>query len=270
MYSLTNIATVVRDVARHERATQIVADLLLAFALDSQALGRLDRLPRAPGQQIRRDRLVHAERRRPGALELLAATRSAADRHGLAAYSAALPALEAAPMFGLDELMAFVRDEVLEDAWLRVGDLSIARWPTAIEIVADGLAGSWSGDPLLGAAWRQWIDAAGTADAAAAPATLLAAVATFARNRSDPVVPAEWASRMHEACWAVQLTGRARVAAVTQLKALREVLQAWAPDRPPLAVVATVTAAVHAHVVADILPTATHHAMTKPVHSLLA
>jgi len=72
---------------------------------------------------------------------------------------------------------------------------------------------------------------------------------------------------MHEACWAVHLTGRERDAAIAQLHALVALVRVWSPARPPLRAVSMVSAAVHAEVVADVLDGATRTAMTQPLFS---
>ena len=42
MYSLVNVATLVRDLARHERGAQVATELLRAFALDDAAVESLE------------------------------------------------------------------------------------------------------------------------------------------------------------------------------------------------------------------------------------
>ena len=72
---------------------------------------------------------------------------------------------------------------------------------------------------------------------------------------------------MHEACWAVHLTGRERAATIAQLHALIALVRVWAPQRPPLRAVSMTSAAVHAEVVADVLDTTTRAAMSQPLFS---
>jgi hypothetical protein len=74
---------------------------------------------------------------------------------------------------------------------------------------------------------------------------------------------------MHDACWAIQLTGRERTALAAQLHALRALLRVTGP-RPPLRTVAMVVAATHATVVADVLDSETWSAMTQPLFRLVA
>jgi hypothetical protein len=74
---------------------------------------------------------------------------------------------------------------------------------------------------------------------------------------------------MHDATWAVHLTGRGRSALVAQLHALLALLAVTGP-RPPLRAVATVVAAAQADVVVDVLDTATYDALTQPLFRLPA
>jgi hypothetical protein len=73
-----------------------------------------------------------------------------------------------------------------------------------------------------------------------------------------------WPHAMHDACWAVELTGRTHTAAVAQLEAVVALLRGL-PSPPAPDVVAAVAAAVHATVVADVLPVDTVAAMCGPL-----
>ena len=265
MYSLVNIATVVRDLARHDGAVVLVDDLLRAFALGPAQLAEIDGLPRPDSMAARRERAVVVAKTQPRALALLAAARTAAATDGLPGYVDALPALESAPMFGVDELLTFVRTEVLVDAWARSGGIHVARYPRAIDIVSDGLVGSWAGDEELAAAWRDCKRHLALPRTSSSYDGIFDAARQSATRRSRPPVPDDWASRMHDACWAVHLTGRGRPAAIAQLMALRIVLDGSLGARPSFGLVAAVSAAVHAASVADLLPTDTHRALTQPL-----
>src|SRR5436305_1034452 len=163
MYSLVNVATVVRDLARHPDAPRVVDDLLRAFALDGAALAAIDAAPLDEAERARVRAAVAADLRgRPRALDVLAATRSVAETEGMRAWSVALDVLEDAAIGDCEELAAFVRREVLVDAWDSAGDLAVARHPRAIATVADGVAAAyaapWSEAALaLGAPWRRWL-----------------------------------------------------------------------------------------------------------------
>ena len=270
MYSLVNIAAVVRDLSRHRRAEAVATELLRVFALGPGDLERLDRTSRADpfydetAQAHYRDAVLAEDAARPRALQVLAAARSFASDVGIGAYTAATDVLEAAPLGDLDALRAFVRRDVLVDCWTNAADVSVARWPRALDVVSDGVLGVHSGDDRLAAPWRRWASAQGIEPEATAWPEVVRAAASLRRDVAAPPAPAEWAARMHDACWAVHLTGRARSAAVAQLHALRAVVRIWQPELPPLRVVSMTTAAVHAAVVADVLEASTVRAMSAP------
>ena len=266
MYSLVNIAAVVRDLSRHPRADEVATELLRAFALGAAGLERLNRLDYdETAQAQRRADALAADAARPRALKVLAAARSFADDLGIDAYAASVDVLETAPLGDLDSLRSFVRSEVLAECWTTAGDVAVARWPRALDVVSDGVVGVYAGDAQLAAPWRAWADAAGIAAEATAWPELLRTIASLRPTSPVPPAPAEWAAQMHDACWAVHLTGRQRAAAVAHLHALRAVVRAWAPAVPPLRLVSMTTAAVHATVVADVLEASTVTAMTQPL-----
>ena len=268
MYSFVNVPTLVRDLGRIRQGGAVAEELLRALALDRSALADLDATPYdAQTAHAVRDELVRTDRAVPTAMRVLAAARDVAGDVGLGAWSAAADVLERTPIGDLGALLRFVRDEVLAAAWTREDDLAVARWPRALGIVADGVAAAYTGDARLGAQWHQWCRA-GRAQPAPTPwPDIVDAVRTVPSDADWPHPPAEWAALVHEACWAVHLTGRERAAAVTQLHALRGLL-AGHPSPSPRAV-ATVVAAVHAHVVADVLDGDTHLTMTAPLFRLL-
>jgi hypothetical protein len=268
MYSLVNVATLVRDLARHERAALVATELLRAFALDEAALDSLEATAYdAASAAARRARALAEDRDRPRALQVLAAARGFADDLGIDAYGAAVDVLERTPMGGLDDLEAFVRREVLAACWEHAGDVAVARRPQALELVTDGILGTYSGDEALAEPWRAWLALHPVAPAPTAWPRLVDAVSALGPDCDIPAAPSEWAQRMHEACWAVHLTGRERAAAIAQLQALRALVAVWAPKRPPLRAVSMTAAAVHAEVVADVLDVSTYAAMVQPLFS---
>jgi hypothetical protein len=266
MYSLVNVATVVRDLGRHPRAAQVATELLRAFALTAADLDALEQIEYDGAvAAVRRSEALAADRARPRALQVLAAARGFADDMGMDAYAAAVDVLESASIGDLDDLRAFVRSDVLAECWESVGDVAVAVRPRALDIVADGVLGAYVGDTALSHSWDAFVAAHAVAPAPTAWPDVVAAVTGVDRDCAIAPAPAEWAARMHEACWAVHLTGRERAAAVTQLHALHALAQVWAPDPPPLRAVAMTVAAVHAEVVADVLDAATRTAMTQPL-----
>src|SRR3954447_26034149 len=158
MYSLVNVATLVRDLARHERAEQVATELLRAFALDEHALQGLDTTAYdAAVAAARRNRVLADDRNRPRALQVLAAARGFADDLGIDAYGAAVDVLESTPISDLADLQDFVRREVLAGCWQTSGDLAVAHRPQALELVTDGVLGAYAGDDVLSAPWRSWL-----------------------------------------------------------------------------------------------------------------
>lgn len=287
VYSLVNIPCLMRDLARHPRGAGLATDLLRAAALDADAFASLDRVRIAADAPARREALAQRMQIEPRALEVLAATRDMATTSGLDAWTAAVDVLETTPMGGLDELVGLVRDEVCAGAWARGDGLAVATWPTALDVVADGVRATYAADICpeiaapLGRPWRRWLAsgrvvippaAGGVADAvtrlrAATPHQLLAAAQGLRRQRADGW---SWAMAMHDACWAVHLTGRETVAFVAQLHALRALLAATPKDgRPSPDTCAAVVAGVHARVVADVLAADVLAALTAPLDAAL-
>ena len=233
VYSLVNVPCLVRDLSRHPRGAGLAADLLRAAALDPAAFSSLDTVRLAADAATRRDALAEQMRVEPRALQVLAATRDMATTSGIDAWTAAVDVLEAAPM------------------------------------------GS------LGRPWRRWLTATGHAvpsvDAAvadvvvqlrdASPQQLQQAAQGLRRQRAEGW---SWAIAMHDACWAVHLTGRETVALTAQLHALRALLAATpAGTKPSPDTCAAVVAAVHARVVADVLAGDVLAALTAPLDAAL-
>src|SRR5438270_12794367 len=97
MYSLVNVATLVRDLARHPRAEEIATELLRAFALTSADLDVLEStVYDETAAAVRRSEALAADRVRPRALQVLAAARGFADDLGIDAYTAAVDVPERA------------------------------------------------------------------------------------------------------------------------------------------------------------------------------
>ena len=271
VYSLVNTPTLIRDLARLPSGPALTVDLLQAFALTGPDLEVLDhRARRDPGADaVRRTALLRADARRVRAHAMLGAVRSEADEHGLAAYSGAVDLLATATIGGLDDIVRFLRHDVLADAWARADGLAVAAYPSALDIVTDGVVATYSGRADLGRAWRHWCAVHPVTPAAIPYPLVVDMVRRIQPGTARPAVPAEWAAYMHEACWAAHLAGRERAAAVTQLAALRALFEVTAPAAPGHALVATVVAAVHACVGSDLLGPDVYDAMTQPIFGLL-
>lgn len=272
VYSLVNVPTLVRDLARLPAGPALVLDLLQAFALSRPDLDVLD--ARGRGRSVadaaRRAALLRSAARRPQALALLGAARGEAESFGLAAYAGSIDLLEAATIGGLDDLIRFVRHEVLAGAWSHADGLAVATCPTALDVVTDGVVATYTGRADLGRTWRTWCATHPYSWSAVPYPLVVDMVRGLDPDRRVSAAPAEWAQLVHEACWAVHLAGREQAAAITKLAALHALFDKTRPAAPPHALVATVVAAVHACVGSDLLETAAYDAMTQPFFSLLA
>jgi hypothetical protein len=271
LYSFVNVPCLIRDLSRHSRGGGLATDLLRIAALDAEAFASLDRVRTAADASSRRHALAQRMSIEPRALQVLAATRDVAATAGIDAWTAAVDTLETAPMGGLDELVGFVRDELCAGAWSRADGLAVATWSTALDVIADGVRARYAADICadvagpLGRPWRRWLATSGHAVPPVDPA--MADVVTRLRNataeqlagageelRRQRAAGWSWAIAMHDACWAVHLTGRDMVALTAQLHALRALLATSPADtRPSPDTCAAVVAAVHGRVVADVL-----------------
>lgn len=276
VYSLVNVPTLIRDLARLPAGPALVLDLLQAFALTRPDLDVLDARGRGRGRgrtdadAARRASLLRSAAQRPRALAVLGAARSEAENFGLAAYAGSIDLLEAATIGGLDDLVRFVRHAVLTDAWSPADGLAVATCPTALDVVTDGVVATYTGRADLGRTWRSWCATHRYSWSALPYPLVVDMVRGLDPDRRVSTVPADWARLVHEACWAVHLAGREEAAAITQLAALHALLDKTKPVPPPHALVATVVAAVHACVGSDLLETSAYDAMTQPFFSLLA
>jgi hypothetical protein len=110
MYSMVNLAALVRDVARHPRAAALADDLLRVLALDEAALADLER--------VRWNALAQATRR----VEVAEVTDalpswSRGDVETTNNGTLAVEVLERTPMSTAGDLTRFVRRELLAFAW---------------------------------------------------------------------------------------------------------------------------------------------------------
>ena len=287
-YSMVNVPCLARDLARHPRGAALASDLLRAAALGPEQYVDLDAVRVAADAAQRRAQLAERMTLQPRALQVLAATRDVASTVGLEAWTAAVDVLEAAPMGALTDLVDMVRDEICETAWSRADGLAVTSWTNALDVVADGVRATYTAEICpeisapLGRPWRRWLAATTHAPAPVDPivADVVGAVRELApqqlagaaqRLRGQRAEGWSWAIAMHDACWAVHLAGRDRIALVAQLHAVRALLDGprSAAERPSPDAVSAVVAAVHARVVADVLADDVRVALTTPLESVL-
>src|SRR5439155_19309489 len=109
------------------------------------------------------------------------------------------------------------------------GGIAVARHPVALDVVTDGVLASYAAEACgasavsLGRPWRRWLaarrpvlpavtEAAGDVVArieSMSPTGLTAAAQLLREQRARGW---SWPAAMHDACWAVCLTGRQRAA----------------------------------------------------------
>jgi hypothetical protein len=281
MYSVVSASVLGFDLSRLPGGASVAAVLRGALALGP---ADLQVLLRAAGDV---DRRAVA---RAGALD--AARRLVRTPDAMAAVSAgladdarrrvALGLLEQAALGHVDALVRLVRDDLL--AWARAGSGQDARSGPAVAVVADAavaaytsglvdravaevLAGPWAAArPSLPAPatdagpCRERVDAllGRAARLDGSDLERLSVAADAVRADTGAQRAGEWAPAMHSATWAVHLAERLQPAAVAQLR-LVEALHGSVPvERLARGCWSTLSGAVQAEVVADLLDPETY------------
>ena len=284
VYSMVNVPCLARDLVRHPRGSELATDLLRATALGPAEFASLDAVRISADAPVRREALATRMALEPRALHVLAATRDVAESVGLEAWTAAVDVLEAAPMGAVTDLVDLVRDEICDAAWSRADGLAVTPHTTALDVVADGIRATYADEICpeiagpLGRPWRRWLAASGHGPAPvdSSVTDVLADVRAASPNywtiaaqqlREQRAAGWSWAVAMHDACWAIHLTGRERLALVAQLHAVRTLLACGdsSLERPSPDATAAVIGAVHAHVVQDMLTEDVFVALTTPL-----
>jgi hypothetical protein len=282
--SLVNSPALCFDLVRLPGGASAAA--VLAGALTARAED-LDRLEQVPGHDW------------PERASVRSAARGVLDDGGdppvvaaLAAVAAALPApppphlvisLRSAPLLRPVHLMTLLDEDVLGWTRDRGSDLLVQRWPRAVGYLGDALLAALA-EPhlsptdagLLTAPLRRAHLDTGPGDLGPQTPDLLRLIDTAAvlddertaHLAAGHVALGGWALDIHRACWAVHVTGRERAAARAQVALARAL--AARHDRWDLAaggVVAALSGAVHATVVADILDSDTHRRLVHPWES---
>jgi hypothetical protein len=204
----------------------------------------------------------------------------------------ALRLIERAPMAGLEDLLACVRDEVFDWTWQGTGGARAqsAEAATAVAVVCDAVVAAYHPTSLRDGLARQLVEPWAAAQArlprrrvALGPredevAELLAGLARLDRDGHRRLLAAAgearagggWAQAMHSASWAVHLSDRVRPSAAAQLRAVRVLCDA---DVPATDVAAgtwnVVSGAVQAAVVGDLLDDGSAALLRDPVDRVL-
>ena len=250
---------------------------LLGAALDDDSVGWLERA-----------RVTTPAGR--GSSRLVAALRDTAGLVGAGRAAEALRRLESAPAGGLPELLALVRDELLDWTWTGPEENGRAQpepWRRGTAVLTDAVVAAWHADSLSGsladqlaAPYRRVVGPPALTLGPQEPlvARLLAGVAAAGPGERSALADAAeraralggWGPAMHSATWAVHLAGRERPAAAAQLAAV-QALHAGGLDAAAAAAGAwnLGSGAVQAAIVADLVDDAARHRLVDPVSEVL-
>lgn len=294
MYSLVNASMLCSDLARLPHGAAVAGALSRALRLTPADLPTLAAEFRDDASRgAAWDELEAACGRASRAAGVLAAVEAAEagrrarrDDPGPPVGSTRPPA---AGREGLVALLALVRAEILDWTWQQTGDLRFQTTPRAVSVVGDAVAACYVGTAISPATFTRlrqpWtsglrrIDGRGPARVEPAPGerrirricARLSTASVHELTALDMAVDGTrrsevgWASALHSAAWAIELTARVRVAAAAELTALRALPVAGDPGFPALAgVVSASCAVIQACVVADLLDTATYDVLTHP------
>lgn len=287
-YTLVSSPALAFDLVRLPEGPAAAGVLRVALQAGAEQVALLSGRHPGPHRASRWDRLVAAPQATASGTIHLAAPAVAAAAAGDTASSTVLRSrLEAAPLGHLEALDRFVRHEALESTWISSGDLAVQDpdGSRAADVLADAVAAAYCA-ATLGTAEREALSAPyraartlpdpscghGPADAllarlgAADPA---ARAAWRAASRAHLADPAGWAASMHEATWALTLSGRLRLAADAQLAAVGAFRRSGltAGDAAQ-GVWNAVSGALHATLVADLVEPGSVALLTAPLRAL--
>ena len=288
MYTLLGAPLLGFDLARRAGGADVADIVRTALALDHDRLAEVGAAydERTVGWLDRARGSVPDER----GGRLASALRDTARLVGDGRVQEALRRLETAPVAGLPELLAMVRDEVFD--WTRAEDDRARTQPEALRrgvaVTSDAVVAAWHAAtlspsfaaqfadpyrrvaarlpyPSLGPRTRDVVETLGRV-AVAGPGERenLAAAAERARQRGA------WGPAMHSATWAVHLAGRARAAAAAQMDAVRALASAGVGAGEAAAGTWNlVSGACQALVVGDLVDTPTFHRLVDPLTEAL-
>lgn len=226
-YSLVNMPVLGFDLCRLAGGRTIAELLLRTLQLDEAALAELAARPRG-----------HRPTSRPRPVPALAVTlRELRDDPAVPIASAqSVRILERSMLGDFDALVRLVRDDMLDWTWDQAGSVR-CQHPDAVavtEIVVDLMADVYADEhTTAGSGHLVPGGPVATSDVDLGPQSdavhgLLDAVAAMTptqvaamRSVASGAARATWANAVHDASWAVYLTGRLRPAAAAQLLAVR-------------------------------------------------
>ena len=286
MYSLVSAPVLGFDLARRRGGQHVAAVVRAALELGPGdlpvvAAGRHGDPPGATGHDDAWLAVARFEGQRREVVSLLGDVHDAAGTGIASAMAITLHELEIAPLGSLASLLQCVRTDVFDWTWRRAGDVSLQS-PTAeraVSVVCDAVAAAyWYGflDPVdrqrLAAPWaraQRLLAAVREPAEVVLPAGVERLVERLSRLDARDVAQlraastaltdqargtSAWAQSVHEASWAVHLTGRVRAAATVQMLGVEALAQSGvSATDAATGVWNTVSGALTAELVSDVL-----------------
>lgn len=291
MYSLINAAVLAMDLVRHENGIGVADVLDRALLLTEADMPMLEAgFVDSAARKVAWREVDEVSGNAPRMADAMAAVAEALGTAGITVIEpGTVDRLSRTPLFGLGDLLAMVRTDVLDWTWDRASDIAVQRYAGASAVVADAVAAAHCrgllsvqsyaqlGGPFATALGRH--PSALPVDDSFGPqsAQLRSVVDVIARLSVADVAALEaatkearadgfhWSQRMHAATWAAYLSGRIRTGARAQLAASRAVLVAGVPPVSSASgVMRAVTAVVQAVLVADLLDEDNYNALVWP------
>lgn len=287
-YTLVSSPALAFDLVRLPDGPAAASVLRVALQADDEQVSLLSARHPGPHRASRWDRLVADPRATAsGTIHLDAPALAAAATGDTVSSTVLRSRLETVALGHLDALDRFVRHEALESTWISSGDLAVQDpdGSLAADVLADAVAASCCAC-VLGSAEREALLAPfqaariapepstghGPADAllarlgASDAASRTAWRAASCTHLGDP---AGWAAGMHEATWALTLSGRLRLAADAQLAAVAAFRRSGltASDATQ-GVWNAVSGALHATLVADLVEPRLVAVLTAPLRAV--
>lgn len=237
--------------------------------------------------------VARSEGQRREVVSLLGDVHEAAGTGIASAVALTLHELEIAPLGSLASLLHCVRTDVLDWTWRSAGEVSLQA-PTAeraTSIVCDAVAASYchgltpAERQHLAAPWaraQRLLDAVREPVEPVLPAPVEALLERLSRldvadvealraRSADLGRTGDWAESVHEASWAVHLTGRVRTAASVQLRGVEALARSGvSASDAATGLWNTVSGALAAHLVADVLADDVLAELLVPVRAALA
>lgn len=293
MYTLVSAPVLGFDLVRMDGGDRVAAILARALACTPDDLAILSRHYQDGPQRHRAwFDLTRAEARALEMRRVVDRWDSFAGQDPIAAAST-LRMLQKSAIGNLDGLLSCVRNDVFDWTWTSAGDVSVQPVPAtqAVAVVCDAAAGAYA-TSLISADSRRRLAAGWVAASRLLPARPFEAgpetaavdalltrlrrlsaedVDHFRRaDRLGRVSSVAWTSAVHEASWAVHLSGRTRSAAVAQLTGVETLRAADFPvELAASGGWGVVSGCLQALVVRDLLPEDLVRQLVRPLEDVV-